>query len=80
MRSTKMAFFVPLSFINPYCSVEISGCILLLILKMITRSITLVTWLIIDMVQKSLQSTAPDFFCRVIKVDLHSSSGNTPLL
>ena len=70
MRSTKMAFFVPLSLINPYCSVEISGCILFLILSMITWSITLVTWLIIEIVRKFSQLTAPDFFGIVIKVDL----------
>ena len=40
MRSIKMAFFVPMSFINPYCSVEISWCILFLILRMITPSNT----------------------------------------
>ena len=70
MRSTKMAFFVSLFFINPHCSVDISGCILFLIQNMVTRSITLVTWLINDIVQKFSQSTAPYFFDRVIKVDL----------
>ena len=70
MRSTKIAFFVPLSFINPYCSVEIYRRILFLILSMITRSVTLVTWLIIEIVRKFSQLTAPDFFGIVIKVDL----------
>ena len=72
MQTTKMAFFLLLSFINSYCSVEISGCILFLILSMITRSITLGTWLIIEIVRKFSQLTAPDFFGIpvVIKVDL----------
>ena len=51
-EAQKWRFFVPLFFINPYCSVEISGCILFLILSMITWSITLVTWLIIEIVRK----------------------------
>ena len=63
-----MTFFVPLSFINRYCSVKIYGCILFLILSMITRSITLVTWLIIEIVRKFSQLTAPDFFGIVISL------------
>ena len=70
MQSTKMAFFVPLSFINPYCSVEISGCNLFLILSMISRSITFVKWLIIDVVWNFSQLLTPGFFGIVIKVDL----------
>ena len=69
-KAQKWCYLFFFSFIDPYCSVEISGVILFLILSMITWCITLVTWFTIDIIQKFSQSTAPDFFGRVIKVDL----------
>ena len=78
IRSTNMAFPVPLSGMKPYCSGAISCKVLPLILLIAMRSTNFVTWLIKLIVRYFSHLIVPFTFGSAINIDVFSSPGKLP--
>src|SRR5688572_30036910 len=77
--SMKIALRVPVSSINPHCSLPISGFSLLRARIMMILKISFVIWLIRLIVLCISHSIVPDFFGSAMNIDLLRSVGMSPL-